>query len=115
MYSLLILVSTLAGAFFYLGTTSTLNRYFFEVDSVEHKKSIVSTTFLIILVGASLQVLLGFIFAAKVSFLLTDSSAYEGHVFLIMLANAFSMLMNYNFMVLRLEMKSKVNIFQAFI
>jgi O-antigen/teichoic acid export membrane protein len=108
VYSLLILVSTLAGAFFYFGSTSTLNRYFFEVDTVEHKKLIVSTTFLIILVGASLQVLLGFIFATKISILLTNSSAYEGHVFLIMLANAFSMLMNYNFMVLRLEKKSKV-------
>ena len=107
VYSLLILVSTLAGAFFYFGSTSTLNRYFFEVDTVEHKKLIVSTTFLIILVGASLQVLLGFIFATKISILLTNSSAYEGHVFLIMLANAFSMLMNYNFMVLRLEKKSK--------
>ena len=52
--------------------------------------------------------LLGFIFATKISILLTNSSAYEGHVFLIMLANAFSMLMNYNFMVLRLEKKSKV-------
>ncbi len=108
VYSLLILMATLVGAFFFFGSSSTLNRFFFESDTNEHKKAIVSTTFLIALIGASFQVFLGFIFATKLSVILTNSVNYATHVFLMMLANAFGILMNYNFVVLRLEKKSKL-------
>lgn len=107
IYSLLILISTLLGAFFFFGSTSTLNRYFFESESETQKKSIVTTTFLITLTGALIQVLLGFLLATKLSVLLTNSKSFSNHIFLIILANAFGMLMNFNFVVLRLEKQSK--------
>ena len=107
IYSLLILVSTLLGAFFFFGSTSTLNRYFFELESETQKKSIVTTTFLITLTGALIQVLLGFLLATKLSVLLTNSKSFSNHIFLVILANAFGMLMNFNFVVLRLEKQSK--------
>ncbi len=108
VYSLLILVSTLAGAFFFFGSSSTLNRYFFESDTEEHKKSTVSTTFLITLIGAFLQIILGFVFSNKLSILLTGSGDFSNQVFLILLASAIGILMNFNFVVIRLEKKSKV-------
>lgn len=107
IYSLLILVSTLLGAFFFFGSTSTLNRYFFESESEIQKKSIVTTTFLITLTGALIQVLLGVLLATKLSVILTNSKSFSNHIFLIIVANAFGMLMNFNFVVLRLEKQSK--------
>lgn len=101
-------MATLAGAFFFFGSSSTLNRFFFESDTNKHKEAIVSTTFLIALIGASFQVFLGFIFATKLSVILTNSVNYATHVFLMILASAFGILMNYNFVVLRLEKKSKL-------
>lgn len=111
IYSLLILISTLLGAFFFFGSTSTMNRYFFESESETQKKSIVTTTFLITLTGALIQVLIGFLLATKLSILLTNSKSFSNHIFLIILANAFGMLMNFNFVVLRLEKQSKDFVF----
>ena len=101
-------MATLSGAFFFFGSTSTLNRFFFESDTNEDKKAIVSTNFFIALIGASIQVILGFIFATNLSVILTNSVSYATHVFLMLSANAFGILMNYNFVILRLEKKSKI-------
>lgn len=106
VYSLLILVSTLSSAFFFFGASSIINRYFFEVDTEEHRNGIVTTTFSIAIFGAFLQFFLTLIFKNELATILIGDVKYSDHILLILTSGSIGMIMNYNLVILRIEKKS---------
>ena len=58
IYSIILLVSTLAGSLFYFGASSALGRFYFDEDSDAYRKKIVSSALFITLVGAIILILL---------------------------------------------------------
>lgn len=110
-YTIIVLLATFAGAFFFLGATSTLNRYFFESDSENHVKSVVSSTFYILLFGVVVQVLLATIFKSNLSRVLLDSEDYSTHILIALIGNAFGSLVNFNLLLIRINKKSNQYVF----
>lgn len=108
IYSFLTLASTLVSALFFFGASSILSRYFFDSNNLSHKQAVVSTTFLITLIGAGLQIGFSIVFCKRISFLLTDSYQYATQVFYSLLSGALGFIMNYGLMILRLEKRSQV-------
>jgi O-antigen/teichoic acid export membrane protein len=108
LYSIILLVSALASAIFFLGGASALGRFYYEEDSLEFKKKIISSAFLITIVGASLLILLSFLFKNLLSVWLFKSSAYSLHIILALTAAAFGFLLNFMTLILRYEKKSKL-------
>lgn len=60
VYSLILMSATIAGAIFYLGMTSAMPRSYFDFSEEERRKSIFSTAFIILLVGAIVQITIGY-------------------------------------------------------
>lgn len=106
VYSIILLASALASAFFYFGASSALGRFYFDEDSVEYRKEIVSTALFITLVGALLLVLLSFLFGDYLSVLLFDSPIYRVPVILAFSGAAFGFLLNTMTLLLRYEKRS---------
>ena len=106
VYSLLLLVSTLSSAFFFFGASSIINRYFFETDTQEHRKGIVTATFSITILGAVLQFLLALIFKEELATFLIGDVKYSNHMLLVLISGSVGMVMNYNLVILRIEKKS---------
>ena len=106
VYSLLLLVSTLSSAIFFFGASSIINRYFFEIDTQEHRNGIVTTTFSIAVLGAVLQFLLALMFKEELASFLIGDVKYSNHMLLVLTSGSVGMVMNYNLVILRIEKKS---------
>ena len=61
-YSLLYLTASLFGGIFYLGMTSALSRSYFDYESRYERKAIFTSTFILILIGAGLQISISILF-----------------------------------------------------
>lgn len=57
----------LAGTVFYFGITSALPRSYFDYQDEKDRNSVLSTALTLVLIGAVTQILLGFLFSAKIS------------------------------------------------
>jgi O-antigen/teichoic acid export membrane protein len=106
VYSILLLLSALTSAIFYLGASSALGRFYFDEDSDSYKKKIVTTSLLITLGGAAFLVLSGFLFANRLSLYLFQTTAYSKSIVLILIGTAFTFLLNFMTLLLRYEKKS---------
>ncbi len=108
IYSLILLIGTLAGSFFYFGASSALSRFYFENNSDEQRSRVVLSTLMITLIGAFIQICLGYLFSSQLSFFITGSDNYSQQVFLIIVANALTFIANFIFLILRLEKRSVI-------
>lgn len=106
VYSILLLLSALTSAIFYLGASSALGRFYFDEDSDAFKKKIVTTSLLITIGGATFLVLCGFLFANHLSIYLFQTTAYSKPIILILIGTAFTFLLNFMTLLLRYEKKS---------
>lgn len=105
-YSIILLVSAFSSAIFYLGASSALGRFYYNEDSNEYRRKIVSTALLITIIGAVLLVGLALIFSTYLSQLLFKSPQYSSHIFLSLCATATGFLLTLMTLILRYEKKS---------
>ena len=106
IYSIILLVSALASAFFYFGASSALARFYFDEDSDLYRKKIASSALFITLAGALLLISLSIIFGNYLSVLLFDSTIYYLHIVLACCGSAFGFLLNLLTLLLRYEKRS---------
>ncbi|WP_121337715.1 lipopolysaccharide biosynthesis protein [Flavobacterium sp. 123] len=106
VYSIILLASALASAIFYFGASSALGRFYFDEDSDNYRKEIVSTALFITIAGALLLVLLSFLFGDYLSVLLFDSPIYRVPIILAFSGAAFGFLLNTMTLLLRYEKRS---------
>lgn len=66
-YSMLLMASSIASAVCYLGMTSALPRSYYDYSAEEDRRAVFTTAFLMLLAGALLQALLGYLLAAEIS------------------------------------------------
>lgn len=59
VYSLIIMVSTVASAIFYLGMNSALPRSYYDYSTESDRRAVFTTAFVILLAGSLLQTLVG--------------------------------------------------------
>lgn len=105
--SLVVLCGTLAGVVFYLGASSALSRSYYDYPDEAERKKVSSTSLLLILAGAIVQVLLGFLLKERLSLLLFGSTRYALHINLALVSSALSFTNNLFYLILRFERKSK--------
>ncbi|NDP28790.1 MAG: oligosaccharide flippase family protein [Flavobacterium sp.] len=106
IYSIILLASALASAIFYFGASSALGRFYFDEDSDEYRKSIVSSAVIITIVGACILILLSVLLGKYLSVLLFDSTLYYLHIILAFSGASFGFLLNTMTLLLRYEKKS---------
>jgi O-antigen/teichoic acid export membrane protein len=107
VYSIILLSGTLANAIFYLGASSALGRYYFEVDNDNYRKQIISSTFYISFFGAIMLCLTSFIFREEISITLFSTKKYGYHLFYTFIGTAFGFLLNILTLIIRYQNKSK--------
>jgi len=108
VYSLILLISAFASAVFYLGASSALGRYYFDEDNEQYRKSIVSTTLFITIIGAIILVLIALFFSEKLSILIIGTSKYKIHFLLALISTAFNFIINALTLIIRYEKKSLI-------
>ena len=106
--SLILLCATIAGSISYLGIVSALARSYYDYEDGYERKRAISTTFYLLLAGASSQVLVGFILAPHISNIIFQTDAYSLHIFLVLLSSAFGILSNVPYLILKIRKESKV-------
>jgi len=105
--SLVVLCGTLAGVVFYLGASSALSRSYYDYADEAERKKVSSTSLRLILFGAIMQILLGFLLRERLSLLLFGSTKYALHINLAIVSSALSFTSNLFYLILRFERKSK--------
>tara|TARA_B110000967_G_C18876071_1_gene558363 strand:+ start:733 stop:2220 length:1488 start_codon:yes stop_codon:yes gene_type:complete len=108
VYSLLLLLSALSSAIFYLGASSALGRFYLEENSDLYKNKIFTTSLIITLIGAFLLISLGLIFEKPLSISLFETDKYHLPVKLILIATSFGFLLNLMTLLLRYENKASL-------
>ena len=106
VYSLLLLLSAFASAIFYFGASSALGRFYFDEDSANYRKKIVTTSLLVTLIGAILLIIFALIFSKRISHQLFQSEIYSKPIILILISTAFSFILNLFTLLLRYEKKA---------
>jgi O-antigen/teichoic acid export membrane protein len=94
IYSILLLIGSFASAIFYLGASSALGRFYFDDDSVEHKRKVITAAFVVTVIGALLLFSLSVIFASEISQILFHTKIYAKHVVLALTGSSVSFLLN---------------------
>lgn len=113
VYSLVLMAATIAGAIFYLGMTSAMPRSYFDSNEEIKQKSIFTTAFLILLIGAIGQILIGCYFGSFIARLILQSSG-DQYVLAIKWAffgSALTFVNQYFFSYLRLKRYSIASVF----
>ncbi len=105
-YSLIFLISSSAGAIFFFGMTSAMPRSYFDYEADEDRRAIFTLALIILLLGAAIQVILGFFFGSKISIILFDNNNYSYAISIAIFSSAISFINQYLFTYLRLEKKS---------
>lgn len=88
VFSLIQMCSTIASTIFYLGISSALSRSYFDYDSEDERRIVFSTSFYLVLLGALLQMLLGWAAKDYLSVYLFSSSLWGNHIFLALTGSA---------------------------
>lgn len=110
VYSLILMASTVASAVFYLGMTSALPRSYFDYESADERRAVFTTAFLILLVGAAIQISLGFFGGQLISSALVGSDQHAGPVAWAFSGSAITFINQFFFSYLRILRKSVVSV-----
>lgn len=108
VYSILLVMGTFASAIFYFGASSALGRFYYEEDTLNFKKGIISSAFQITAFGAFLLIVLTTLFSANLSILAFKTDAYKSAIQLTFYGVALTFLLNLFTLILRYNNKSSV-------
>ena len=100
------LVATLASGIFYFGASTALGRFYYEKNDILFKKELISSALFISILGAAIMILLGFIFASYLSFILFQTKEYSDLIILTLIGQAAGFLNTLLLLVIRYEKKS---------
>lgn len=106
VYSIILLVSSLASSVFYFGASTALGRFYFDEDSDKYRKEIVSTALFVTMGGGLLLIILSFLFGGYLSVLLFDSIIYRKPLILAFSGASFGFLLNTMTLLLRYQKRS---------
>ncbi len=107
IYSILLLMSALASAIFYLGASSSLGRFYFDENSETYRKKVISTALVISLIGAILLITITGIFGTFFSIWMFNTEKYTLAIQLSIIGSAaLGFILNLMTLVLRYEKKS---------
>lgn len=109
-YSLVQMVATISSSLCFLGMTSAMPRSYFDYQDPEDRKSVFTTAFLLLLVGAALQVLIGVLGGRLLSRLVLRTEAYSGAMGWAMAGGALAFINTYFFTWLRFLRKSLISV-----
>lgn len=110
-YSLILMASSIANAIFYFGMTSALPRSYFDFELDEDRKSVTTTAFGILILGALLQTSIGYIYRMEISRYLLGDEIYAEALFYGLLSGAAVFINTFLFGYLRLVKKSIASVF----
>lgn len=110
-YSLILMASSIANAIFYFGMTSALPRSYFDFELDEDRKSVTTTAFGILILGALLQTSIGYIYRMEISRYLLGDEIYAEALFYGLLSGAAVFINTFLFGYLRLVKKSMASVF----
>ena len=105
-YSLIIMISTISSAIFYLGMSSALPRSYYDYKEDSDRRAVFTTAFLILLTGSFLQVTIGVFGSDFVSNLLFDSRRFGRAIYWALVAGALTSINGLLFSYLRMLRKS---------
>ncbi len=114
IYSLILTISSIANAIFFLGASSAMTRYYYEADTLEHQNSVITNSFILGLIGSILLLLFGWLLSSYCSFLISGNFEFKSHIQLIIFSTAFNIIINFNLVVLRLDEKKLHYLFCSF-
>lgn len=106
--TLILLVGTISGSFFFFGGTSALARSYYDYEDLELRKGVVTTSLIITSIGATLQVLLGFLFSDFCSVVIFDTDRYSSFIVASLVFSSLSIVNNLFLLILRYERKSVI-------
>jgi O-antigen/teichoic acid export membrane protein len=92
VYSLIMIVSAISAAIFYLGVTSALTRSFFDYVGQEERDNCFYTSLVLLFFGGGVQILLGFGFSNYISLLLFNDLKWSGAILISLSASSFGFL-----------------------
>ena len=104
--SLITLVGTLAGAVFYLGSSSALARSYFDYHTEVERRRTITTALALTLVGCALQLGFGLALASELSMRLFGTAQYRVHLLVALAASAVTFVNGLFLVVLRFERRS---------
>ena len=79
---MILLVSTVFSTIFYFGVNSSFSRLYHKNKNSTEKKSFYSTSYLLILIGFLIQIIIGYIFSKYLSFLIFEENLYNDLLFI---------------------------------
>lgn len=106
VFSLITLCGTLVGGLLYLGGSSALSRYYYDYTSNKGLQIIVSSTLVLTIVGALIQIILGLVFAKFISKTIFDTIKYADLISVSFATSAFTFINTTYLLLLRFENKS---------
>jgi O-antigen/teichoic acid export membrane protein len=106
VYTLVQMVSLVAGAIFYLGMTSALPRSYFDYSDEQGRKTAFTTAFCLLMIGALTQVILGYFGGERISLLVLHSGRYHREVAWALFGSALSFINQFFFSYLRFLRRS---------
>jgi len=109
-YSLILMASGIASAIFYFGMTSALPRSYFDCKTDEDRKSVTTTAFGILLIGALLQTIIGYTYRESIAKYLLGNEKYAEALFHGLLSAATVFINTFLFGYLRLVKKSVASV-----
>ncbi len=110
-YSLIYLTASLFGGIFYLGMTSSLSRFYFEYESKYERKAIYTSSFILILIGAGLQISISILFGKYISFFLFNDFIHNKQIFWAFSYNSLNFLILHFVSYLRLKRYALKSVF----
>ncbi len=106
IYSLVIVASAFASAVFFFGASSALGRFYFDEDSDDYRRSIISSALLVTSIGAILLIGLSIFLSRSVSLWIFKTPLYSYHLILAFTGAAFGFLVTTLTLILRYEKKT---------
>ncbi len=106
VYSIILLANTLASALFNFGAPSALGRYYFEEDTEDYRRKIISAALLISVFGAILLIGVSIVFGNSISIWLFGKAEYKLHIIVSLSAGALFFLFSLMTLILRYEKHS---------
>ena len=114
-YSLVLLASSIASSVFYFGMTSALPRSYFDCGSDDDRRAVFTTAFLILSLGALLQILTAIFLNEELSLMLTGTLLYADAVYYAFIGSAIGFMNYYFISYLRLLRKATASVLLSII
>jgi O-antigen/teichoic acid export membrane protein len=110
-YSIILLVSTIAGSIFFLGSNSILTRFYFEKNTEIHQITVITNSLIIISCGIVFQIIVAYYLSDYLSILLFDDFTFAFTILLALISSSFVIFNSFLTVLLRNQKKSiKYNI-----